>query len=332
MKQSILQAALETVSQADYSMHSRVHPLRSFPGCCYIKRDDELSFGISGSKMRKYRTLIPSLVRDKVDTAIVIGGSHSNNVVGLVQLLLENGIEPLLFLRESGCNTIQGNQFLIRLLAGMQSIRCISRDSWETVEEQASKYADGLCSVGKRAVVIPEGANMPESFFGALTLGIDCISNEKHLGVNVDNIFIDAGTGLAAIALILAYAWMQKETIIQVVLLADDAAQFECKLSLWHSFFVKWLKHEMSKPTNYLLRYPSTARSFGTVNASILETVSRMAAMEGVLTDPIYTAKLFHTARHILETENLPGNSLIIHSGGGLALSGFQNRLLKENA
>ena len=71
--------------------HSRVHALsdNEYPDT-WIKREDESSFGISGSKKRKYASLIPFLKKNKFDCVGVIGGSNSNNVIGLVQLLIEN--------------------------------------------------------------------------------------------------------------------------------------------------------------------------------------------------------------------------------------------------
>ncbi len=54
---------------ADYQLQSRTHLLKNFKNI-YIKRDDELSFGISGSKIRKYASLIPNLLRHSIDEAI----------------------------------------------------------------------------------------------------------------------------------------------------------------------------------------------------------------------------------------------------------------------
>jgi 1-aminocyclopropane-1-carboxylate deaminase/D-cysteine desulfhydrase-like pyridoxal-dependent ACC family enzyme len=44
----------------------------------------------------------------------------------------------------------------------------------------------------------------------------------------------------------------------------------------------------------------------------------------GILTDPVYTAKLFLEAERICLVQEISGNTLIVHSGGGTGLFGYQ--------
>ena len=39
--------------------------------------------------------------------------------------------------------------------------------------------------------------------------------------------------------------------------------------------------------------------------------------------------KLFYNAKNIVENHNLQGNVLVVHSGGGLSLMGYQEHLLR---
>jgi 1-aminocyclopropane-1-carboxylate deaminase/D-cysteine desulfhydrase-like pyridoxal-dependent ACC family enzyme len=62
-----LTQALERIPMAALPRQSRIHSLRSFSrGRCYIKRDDELGFGISGTKVRKYLSLLPAILRESI--------------------------------------------------------------------------------------------------------------------------------------------------------------------------------------------------------------------------------------------------------------------------
>src|SRR5437016_4466946 len=125
-----LQEIIASYLHPEYSLHSRVHPLRSYSfdeAKVFVKRDDELGFGISGSKMRKYSSLIPFLIAHKFQEVVLIGGAYSNNVLGLVQLLIENGIKATLFLREDVGDDLKGNRLLLSLLVDEQTIHWISR-------------------------------------------------------------------------------------------------------------------------------------------------------------------------------------------------------------
>lgn len=313
--------ALQRTSQIGYPSHSRIHPLRTFPDKTFVKRDDELGFGITGTKVRKFRTLIPYLLQENVVSAAVIGGAHSNNVLGLSQLLIENGIAPTLFLRGSPAVDPIGNELLIRLLVGPQNIQWIARARWSEAESLAHAWASQ--NIGKKSIVIPEGSNLPASLPGATTLALDIIHNERESGVIFDHLFIDVGTGLSAIAAMLGIAAIQKAVNVHLVLLAGSEQQFRENLVRYHGIFEKWIRMPIQIPENFTLHYPPTARSFGSINAEVTHMIHTLAQKEGFLTDPVYSAKLFMTAKSVIEKEHLKGNILIVHSGGGMTLPGF---------
>jgi 1-aminocyclopropane-1-carboxylate deaminase/D-cysteine desulfhydrase-like pyridoxal-dependent ACC family enzyme len=318
-----LKKTLEQIPQYPYATQSRVHPLRSFRKGIFIKRDDELGFGISGTKIRKYRTLIPYLIKQHPKEVVVIGGAHSNNVLGLSQLLLENGLKPVLFLRESGNKKPIGNSLLTRMLVPAQDIHWIARKDWEQVNELAEAYARSKSNVS----IIPEGSYTPEGFFGALSLVLDILRNEEEDHLAFDHIFIDAGTGMSAIALILGYAWLQKTAAIHVLLLADDERIFLEKLSFLRSVFASLVGFSCPEPNNFYLHTPVTARSFGSINRQVWEEIESFAKNEGIFLDPLYSAKLIMEGRKWLQKDQSEQTVLFIHSGGALSLSGFQDTM-----
>src|SRR5579883_147233 len=126
-KMDVLSIRLDEEPHEDYPTHSRVHPLREFP-CVFVKRDDELGFGISGSKFRKYRCLIPQL-REKKEV-IVLGGPSSNHVLSLTQLLIENGIQPILYLKGPPPVHTGGNFHYLQMLVPSSSIQWIPKADW----------------------------------------------------------------------------------------------------------------------------------------------------------------------------------------------------------
>jgi 1-aminocyclopropane-1-carboxylate deaminase len=153
-----LTSCLAAIPQIDYPTHSRIHPLRSFifPSVqCYVKRDDELGFGISGSKIRKYRSLIPFLLAKQVQEVVVIGSAYSNHVLSFVQLMIENGLQPTLFLRGDPSRSLQGNALLTSLFVLPSAIHWLSQSDWKNVESLAYLYAS---KQNHSTFVLPEGA------------------------------------------------------------------------------------------------------------------------------------------------------------------------------
>lgn len=318
---------LEKVTQkfliADLPRHSRIHPLQSFhtsPLQCYIKRDDEL--GLMGSKMRKFSSLITYMLQKQIDEAVVIGGANSNHVLGITQLLIEKNIKPRLFLCESKQEKLKGNALLTKLLVPENQIQWIERQQWQRVHELALVYANEQ-PIGKKVFIIPEGGCMPEALPGALTLACDIIQNEKDLGSQFDHFFVDSGSGMMAIALILGLAFIQHPGHVHVVLIAGNQDEFLDKLKIHHQHLSSLMEKNCPWPVNFSLSKPHQAKAFGATTAETFKTIQQMAQEEGVLCDPIYNAKLFGEAKRKILTENLVGKALIIQSGGTLSLLGF---------
>lgn len=296
-----------------WNLHSRVHKLNAFPNHyvqCYVKRDDELGCGISGTKLRKYAGLIPFFKENLIAHLIIIAGPQSNNLLAALQVARELQLKVTVFLLKPKNPVIQGNFKLSLLFINEEDLVWVERGNWHAVEELAREYCRTL---NESAFVLNEGASAPEAMKGAMSLAHDLRRNEQELGIIFQHIFIDAGTGFAAAALIKGLVQINHPALIHVLLLADDEAIFHDKIQQWLGFM----------PQNYSCFYPQTARSFGSLNQEIKSEIKRLAQEEGILAEPVYSAKLFHEARRRIEANMVSGPVLIIHSGGLLTMAGF---------
>jgi len=317
-------------SLANYANHSRIHRLKMFSHTaarCYVKREDELSFGVSGSKLRKFLSIIPYCLSHNIKKAVVIGGAYSNHVLAASQLLIENSINPQLFLLKAHQLKRTGNYLLTSLLVPAESITWISRNDWPQVHRIVEQY------VAANTLVIPEGACMTQALPGALTLALDILRNQQEHNLIFDHIFIDAGTGMMVIAVILVFHWLQMKTHIHVVLLAGDEEKFYHRIYQLRLLFEDLIEETIAEilPSSLLSLYrPCVAPAFGATNQLIFESIKHFLRHEGIITDPIYSAKLFLTAEKVIIEKSLTGNILLIHSGGGFTLMGFETDLAKH--
>lgn len=297
-----------------WHLSSRVSRLNHFPNeqaVCYVKRDDELGCGISGTKLRKYASLIPHLLAQDVRHLIIIAGPQSNNLLAAVQIAREFELQITAFLIKPRNTKIQGNFKLTRLFLEENDIVWVDRAEWPQVEELANTFKSSLQVPG---FILNEGASVAAAMPGSMSLASDIILNEQQLGLTFHHIFIDAGTGFSAAGLIKGLDQLTHKALVHVLLLADDQETFDAKIMQWTG----------SKLDNYTCFYPNTAKSFGAVNHQVKEEIKRVAREEGILIEPIYSAKLFYAARRRIESEKLKGNVLLIHSGGLLTMAGFE--------
>lgn len=330
-----LKHKLSLVKQHDYPVHSRVHKLRSFnfpSTSCYVKRDDELGFGISGSKIRKYRSLIPFLLAQNIQEVVVIGSAYSNHVLSFTQLLIENGIQPTLFLKGNPDRSLQGNALLTSLFIPSSAIQWFSQSDWKDVESIAHNYA---AKQKQPTYVLPEGGFSAAALPGALSLPLDLLANEQSQNMQFDHIFIESGTGFMASSLILGLSWLQHPAHVHMILLAEDEKAFVMRLKHCHAMFNQLTGTHTALPSNFSLYKPELSKGFGEINRSLFENIAHLARQEGFLTDPIYSAKLFIESKNLIIQKKMKGNLLIHHSGGSLTLMGFQHQLhqalLKED-
>lgn len=315
---------IENQIDPSYPLHSRVHTLKHFPCSMnwFVKRDDELSCGISGSKYRKYASLLPYLKRQGYKTVHLVGSSYSNHLVGILQLLNESQITPTVYLLESHHHVLnqdhllEGNLGFIKLLLGKNSYRMLSRKEWPDRESIIKTHLSPSC------IYIPEGAEMFPSLAGAISLAKDIAVHNASF----DHLFIDAGTGLSAIGLLLGMVSYKLSGKVHIILMAEDRFSFEKKLKDYKRLLEKELSQPIILPP-YEIYLSSIGKSFGSINSTIFDEIRSLAQQEGLLTDPIYSAKLFYSAKEIAKNHNLKGNALCIHSGGALTLCGFQKQL-----
>lgn len=300
-----LQQFCEENTSRKFCLHSRAHKMQKTN--LYIKRDDELPFG---TKLRKYASVLPFLQKNKEKRVGLIGSVYSNHILSFLQLLRQEGFKIKLFLEKPKTSDCKGNYFFLSLL--------LKPEETEWIENSKTFIPD------KSLIWIPMGACMKEAFAGALTLALDILENEDELQTEFAHVFIDAGTALSAIALILGFSFLQKKSKIHVVLMAGSQKDFGEKLIFYHNYLESSLKKSVPFPLDFALLEPCTAKSFGSVNQSVLQCITKTAQSEGILLDPIYTSKLLLTAQKM----PLEGPTLWIHSGGVSSLTGFQEPLI----
>ncbi|MEM9158352.1 MAG: pyridoxal-phosphate dependent enzyme [Verrucomicrobiota bacterium] len=330
MSQTDLDNWLQDKVDRSLAKSSRIHPLPSdASNALYIKREDELSSGVVGSKLRKYASLIPYLKRESYTDTILIGGSNSNNLAGLVQILREHRIDPWLFVRKSADTALKGNALFIKMLCDDSQLIEIERADWPHVVSIAQQRVDSLRAAGKKAFLIPEGALTPQSLPGSLTLPLDILENEREHFIEFTDLFIDSGSGASAIGLILGLALVDPQfdnRRIHISLIAGSPEEFSQNLrQLGSTLPFEIDQSKLSKNLHFLA--PPSAKSFGSVNATILETCRSIARTEGILMDPVYSVKHYMAMKQRLPTLSSGAKSLFIYNGGALGLCGFQEEI-----
>lgn len=316
------------------SHSSRIHLIKGyFPlysnTPLYIKREDELSAGVVGSKLRKYLSLLPSLAAQDIVEVILIGSSHSNNVMGLAQLLIERGVGVTAFVKRPGNRELTGNHLFLTMLLPSSRIHYITSAQWPEVEQLATAHAQVLEQSGRQTKVIPEGGDARDALPGILTIATDIARNERETGIRFDHIWTDSGTGISAIGLLLGLQLSgMADRCVHITLIAGSEEEFNARYQRHERWMEKlWGTALPDQRPEVSFIKPATAASFGSINKTILRETGSIARETGILMDPVYSVKHFYTVKCAMETSPPKGPQLLLFNGGALGLCGFQHSL-----
>ena len=328
----------------------------------WVKRDDELgSVAAGGSKLRKYISYLASAQARGVRGAVVLGGPQSNNIPAAAALLRQQGIRPFLCLRRPRPPADRteaavpfplpyvGNALLWQPLVPAADVHWVPSDCpIDAMLVHAAEVARRRAAeLGGAVDVLPEGANHEDAWAGALLLADDVVANAAAAvpapAAMFDHVFVDAGTGLTAAALLVGLAvdgrWAAGgPPTVHVVLVASSpaafAAQVEHGLERAAALLALDAAQLRARLPAYHVHVPAVAgRSFGPGTAAVFAAIAKTARRTGLLLDPIYSGKLFAEAEHLLQQDaTLAGDILLIHSGGVPALFGFPDRLAAATA
>lgn len=325
---------LTPLLDASLSWQSRIHPVsRYFDGVhrhVYLKRDDELSSGVIGAKWRKYLSILPVACSPDYDEVVVVGSAHSNNVCGLVQCLIERGVNVAVWVKQPGDQQAVGNWLFTQMMLGQDKITRLNHTDWPLVESLGRTYVTEQLSQGKRVLWLPEGGFSPAVVAGSLTLALDVIRNEAESGQLFHRIYTDAGTGVTAFGLLMGLRLLGRtDCELFITQIANDQAGFEQRYRTFETWTNTLLGVSDLPDVRYQHLKPVTAKSYGSINQTVLQETKNIAQDTGVLMEPLYSVKHMMTTRqHLSLSPRASGAVLVLNNGGALGLAGFQSRLL----
>lgn len=284
---------------ADY-LHSPVQPSHFGGRAVWWKREDLALNGLGNNKLRKAHSLLPALLARQPAGLALIGGAYSNNVLALATLATAQAVPVHAFLRGEPTLRNEGNLQRLRGLLPEEHLHWVARTDWAEVEQIAGIWAEA-----QGYALVPEGAFQPQAIPGAATLAADIARNEQELGLRFSHVWLDAGTGLTAIATLLADAGAGRH--YHIVLVAGTTEEFEQILKQ-----IVQMQPTLLPP--YTLYMATLAPGFGRITAAVRAYAATFAQEQGIQPDLVYTASLLATAQPHLA--GLQGEVLLVLSGG----------------
>ena len=297
----------------------------------YVKRDDQTGSEWSGNKIRKLEFALQEALTRGCDLVITCGGIQSNHCRATVAAATHLGMKSAVLLRISEEPSVEGNYFLDRLLGA--DVRFCTKDEYSFYRNAImQEMADGYAAQGFKPYVIPEGASFGVGVQGYYYAMKEIVAQEQEMGVSFDTVIVATGSGGTLAGLQLANLVNGYGKRVIGVCVCDDAAYFQNVAARISRDALPYLvaQGEISqtqsealasslKPADFEFFEEYVGIGYALSRPEELSHIKRMARLEAMVFDPVYTGKAtYGMVCELREGGRLRDsrNILFIHTGG----------------
>jgi D-cysteine desulfhydrase len=290
----------------------------------WIKRDDLTGLLESGNKIRKLEFLLGEALAQNADLLVTCGTAQSDGCRAVAAVAARLGMGAVLALKGAAPPESDGNHLLARLLGA--EVHHVSDADWERVDDVLEDLAARARVAGRTPYVIPEGGATAAGALGYVVCGQEIASQIAHGAPDFDTIAITAFSGGSQAGLLMArqLTGLRAEIVGVPVAWKPDRVRDGVADTVEQARRRYELPVEVPREIHLLDGDPAGERT--EAGPADLETVLHVARREGIVLDPLSTARAFRRLLDLLRQS--PGalgqRVCFIHTGG--VFSAFPHR------
>ena len=279
----------------------------------WIKRDDLTAVGVGGNKIRKLEYLLGEAADNGADTLVTVGAVQSNHCRAVAAAASVMGLDCHLVRTGNPPAEPAGNLLLDELLRASYEF-CPDAD-WAAVFEAAQQACERLTAEGKKPFLMPAGGSTPTGALGYVNAYSEFLDQCQTHDLQPASIIHANGSGGTQAGLIAGQALLGgPATIIGVAVALEAELIAAVSTGLAQALLRSFEQDESQlKPAIVLDGYRGPEYGIPTEQgeAALLTMLRR----EGILLDPVYTAKAFSAV--IANDPAIPDGPIVFwHTGG----------------
>lgn len=298
----------------------------------WAKRDDYMSLGGGGNKLRKLEFLLADAVNNDCDVIVAIGGVQSNfaRLAAASCAKLGLGCEVVLARmvpREGALYEQNGNVLLNRLYGA----RVHMLEKGADALAYALEIAESLKSAGHRPYIATLGGSTPIGCLGYVSCAQEIVDQATATGIAFTNIVTANGSAGTQGGLVAAFALLglPTKTIRGHTVLSPLDQALKNTVDKVNSALSLLGSNEVLTELDINLSAEQLGRGYGVPTPSGLQAIRMVASCEGIPLDPVYSGKAFAGLIGDLEKGVYPENSdvLFLMTGGSAGLFAYADEL-----
>jgi 1-aminocyclopropane-1-carboxylate deaminase/D-cysteine desulfhydrase-like pyridoxal-dependent ACC family enzyme len=299
----------------------------------WVKREDLLPLAFGGNKLRNLEFLVGAALADGADTLITSGRRWSNHCRLTAAAGAKAGLAVELVLSGPPADPPGPGVGLMRALGAVVH-QLPDADRTER-EAEVERVAASVRARGGRPYVIGVGGSGAIGAWGQVLAGIELFEQAAAAGLAIDRIVVPSATGGTQAGLIAAARGRLPATRVTGVIVARPASELRPATESMLADLADRAAPSGASPANAGAATMTSAVNadsgpaidfdegqlgdgYGRPTAAATEAAELLARAEGILTDPIYTAKALAGLIASVRSGAWDGERIVFWHAGGL--------------
>ena len=282
----------------------------------WVKREDLLPLAFGGNKLRNLEFLVGAALAENADTLVTSGRRWSNHCRLTAAAGAKAGLAVELVLSGPAASTPgPGVRLMAALGATVHQLPSADRAARDT---EVARVAGEIAAHGGRPYVIGVGGTGAVGAWGQVLAARELFDQAEAAGLTVDVIVVPSATGGTQAGLLAGAASRSPATRIAGVGVARPADQLQIAIATMLSELLARSGGTTSEPAAIELDATQLGDGYGRPTAAAGEAAAILAGTEGILVDPIYTAKALASLVAAVRAGVWNGKRVVFWHAGGL--------------
>ncbi len=287
----------------------------------WVKRDDLISFGFGGNKVRALEFILGDAIRRQCKTLITGAGVQSNHVRATAAAAAYLNLKCIAIYWGEPPKEVKGNYYLTKMLGAKirftNDYERSSVDSMMKFVEQEFMYGGGL------PYVIPRGGACALSVIAHMFAAQELFDQCKQNGINPDLITLAVGSGGTIAGWIFGKKLFNHPWRIEGFAVSRPSSELSIVVNELMQKAAALLNQDIDiKPDEVVIHDGFIGDGYGIPSSKGSDAIKAVATKQGVFFDPVYTGKAFAGLLELINKNYYKdvNTTVFLHSGGEPAL------------
>lgn len=293
----------------------------------WIKRDDLISFGFGGNKVRGLDLIVADARDRRADWLVTGAGPLSNHVRATAAAAAQAGMRMTAVYWGNPPRQMRGNHLLTEMLGA--EIRFTGDLDRASVDTHLDQIARELRAANHRPYVIPRGGACALGVIGHVDAVREVLSQAQDAGISPEAVLLPVGSGATLAGWVLGSKLFSAPWRVEGVSVSRPAAEVSARAVALAREAAALLGVDCDiQLRDAVVHDGFIGAGYGIASPDGNAAIALVARAQGIFLDPVYTGKAMAAYRALLSQGQFKGvkTVLFLHTGGQPGLFAAEDR------